>query len=76
MTNTDYRDDLAILSNTPAPSESLLHGLNQAARGIRLDVDANKTEYMFQSKKSHLHSKRLASKISSPVYIQQQHAID
>ena len=30
----DYADDLALLSNTPAQAESLLHGLKQTARGI------------------------------------------
>ena len=41
-----YADDLALLANTPAQTESLLRCLEQAARGIDLHVNANKTEYM------------------------------
>ena len=40
-------DDLTFLANTPAPAESLLHSHGQAARGIGLDVNANKTEFEF-----------------------------
>ena len=38
MTNADYTDDLALLTNTPAQAESLLHSLEQAARGIGLKL--------------------------------------
>ena len=34
MTDTDYTDDLVLLANTPAQAKSLLHSLEQAARGI------------------------------------------
>ena len=44
MTDADYADDLVLLTNTPAQSESLLHSLKQAAEGI--DLYANKTEHM------------------------------
>ena len=30
ITNADYADDLALLKNTPAQAESLLHRLEQA----------------------------------------------
>ena len=33
--------DLALLANTPAQPESLLHSQEKAARGIGLYVDAN-----------------------------------
>ena len=36
-------DDLAFQANTPAQAEFLLHSLEQAARGIGLYVEANKT---------------------------------
>ena len=36
----------AILANTPAPAEYLLHSLEQAARGIGLLVNSDKTEYV------------------------------
>ena len=45
-TDTDYADDLALLANTSAQAESLLHSLDQTAGIISLHVNANKTEYM------------------------------
>ena len=39
--------DLAILANTPAQVESLLNCREQAAGGIGLYVNTNKTEYMY-----------------------------
>ena len=45
-TITDYADDIALLANTPAQAETLLHSLEQAAAGIGLHVNACKTEYM------------------------------
>ena len=42
--NVDYADDLAFLANMPAQVESLMHCLEQAARGIDLYVNADKTE--------------------------------
>ena len=36
ITNADYIDDLALLTNTPAQLESLQHRLGQIARGISL----------------------------------------
>ena len=46
FTDADYADDIAILSNTPAQAETLLHTLERAAAGIDLHVNAHKTEYM------------------------------
>ena len=40
-------DDLTLLANTPAQTKSLLHSLQQAAGGIGLYVNANKTEFMY-----------------------------
>ena len=37
---------MAILANTPAQAETLLHSLERAAAGIGLHVNAHKTEYM------------------------------
>ena len=45
-TITDYTDDIALLENTPAQAETLLHSLGRAAAGIVLHVNAHKTEYM------------------------------
>ena len=46
ITDADYADDIAILANTPAQAETLLHCLERAAAGIGLHVNAHKTEYM------------------------------
>ena len=45
MIYTDYAD-LAILANTLAQVGSLLHSLKQAAGGISLYVNRNKTKFM------------------------------
>ena len=39
-------DNLAFLANAPTQAESLLNSLEQAAGGIGLHVNADKTEYM------------------------------
>ena len=44
--DADYADDIALLANTPARTETLLHSLEWAAAGIGLHVNADKTEYM------------------------------
>ena len=46
ITDTDYTDDIALLANAPAQTETLLHSLEQAAAGIGLYVNTHKTEYM------------------------------
>ena len=46
ITDADYRDDLTLLANTPAQSESLLDRPEQAASGIGLNVNSDKTEFM------------------------------
>ena len=38
MIDTDYTDDLGLLTNTPARAESLLQRMEQAARGISFYV--------------------------------------
>ena len=43
MTDADYADHLALL----AQAEFLRHSLDQAAGGIDLYVNTNKTEFMF-----------------------------
>ena len=42
INDADYADDLALHANTPAQSKSLLHNLEQVARGIGLSVDSDK----------------------------------
>ena len=46
ITDADYADDIALLANTPNQAETLLHSLEWAAAGIRLYVNAQKTEFM------------------------------
>ena len=46
ITDTDVADDIALLTNTPTLAKSLLHSLEQAAGGIDLHVNTDKTEYM------------------------------
>ena len=45
--DADYTNDIALLANTPAQAETLLHSLEQADAGISLHVNADKMEYMF-----------------------------
>ena len=44
--DVDYADDIALLANTPAQAETLLHSLERAAAGIGLYVNTHKTEYL------------------------------
>ena len=46
ITDADYADDIMLLANAHAQTESLLHSLERAAAGIGLHVNAHKTEYM------------------------------
>ena len=46
ITDTDYADDIALLAKTPNQAETQLHSLEQAAAGIGLHVNAQKTEFM------------------------------
>ena len=46
MTDADYTDDLALLANIPVQDDSLLYSLEQAAGGIGLYMNTNKTEFM------------------------------
>ena len=46
ITDADYADDIALLGNAPAQTETLLHSLERAAAGIGLHVNAHKMEYM------------------------------
>ena len=46
ITDVDNVYDIALLANTPAQAETLLHSLKRAAAGIGLHVNVDKTEYM------------------------------
>ena len=45
-TKSILADDLVLFTNTPAQTEYLRHSLEQAAGGVGLHVNANKTEFM------------------------------
>ena len=44
ITDADYADDIALLANTLAQAETVLHSLERAAGGIGLHINADKTE--------------------------------
>ena len=46
ITDADYADHIAILTNAPTQAETLLHSQERASAGIGLYVNAHKTEYM------------------------------
>ena len=46
ITGADYADDIALLANAPAQTETQLHSLYQPAEGIELHINAHKVEYM------------------------------
>ena len=52
ITEPDYTDDIALLSNTPVLAENQLHSLERAAACIGLHVNAEKTEYMCFTQRS------------------------
>ena len=46
ITDADYTDDIALLVNTSAQAETLLHSLERSAADLGLHVNVEKTEYM------------------------------
>ena len=54
MTDVDYANDLALLTNTPTQVEFLLHSLKQESRGY---VNADARFHAFQIRRTHLHLK-------------------
>ena len=62
-------DNQVLLANTTAQPGSLMHRLVQATGGIGLNVNADKTVHVFQTRRNHFHFKWLASKINWQVYI-------
>ena len=61
ITDTNFADDIALLSNTPNQAESLLHSLGQATGGIDLHVNADKTEYMWFNQEGDISSLKVGS---------------
>ena len=54
ITDADYADDIALLANTPAQAETLLHSLERAAAVIGLHVNEHKTEFMCFNQKGNI----------------------
>ena len=52
ITDADYADDIALLVNSLARTESQLHSLERATGGIGLHFNADKTEYMWFNQRS------------------------
>ena len=46
ITDADYADDIVLLANTPAQTDTLLHSLERAAAGIGLHVNAERMEHV------------------------------
>ena len=46
MTDADYADDLAIISNNDKNAETIFHKIEKIAEKIGLKINTNKTEYM------------------------------
>ena len=71
ITDADYTDDIALLTNTPAQAKTLLHSLERAAAGIGFHVNAHKTEYMCFSQRDDIstlngNSLKLVDKFTYP----------
>ena len=52
--DADDANDIVLLGNTPVQAESLLHSLEQAAGGIGLHVNADKTEYIYFNQRGNI----------------------
>ena len=61
ITDVDYADDIALLVNTPARVETLLHSLERAAGGIGLHVKAHKMEYLCFNKNGDISTLNVSS---------------
>ena len=46
IADVNYADDLALLANTPAQAETMLHSLKRASGGMGININADKTENM------------------------------
>ena len=67
--DTDYVVDIAFLANTPAQAETQLHSLERAGAGIRLHINAHKTECMCFNQKGDIYTTRLSSETSRRVHL-------
>ena len=56
ITDVDYADDLALLSDTISEATVLLHHLEKAAKGVGLYVNIKKTEFMSYNQQGNIKS--------------------
>ena len=61
--NADYADDLVLSINAPIQAKSLLHSLEQVAKGIGLYISTVKTEFKYLKKE------KPSPEIRRPVHI-------
>ena len=54
ITDADYADDIAPQANTPGQAKTLVHSLQQAAAGIGVHINADKTECMRFNQRGHI----------------------
>ena len=54
ITDVDYTDDIALLTNTPTQAETLLHSLERADGGIGLHDNSDKMEYICFNQRSNI----------------------
>ena len=52
ITDADYANDIALLTNIPTQANSLPNNLERVAAGISLHVNADKTEYICINQRS------------------------
>ena len=64
--DVDNADDIALLANTPAQAETLLHSLEWTAGGIGLRVNANKTEYICFYQRCNISSFETSGQVHRP----------
>ena len=55
MMDTDYADDLPLLSYTHVQPESLLYGLEWVEEGNGLSMKADKTKFILQTRRRHVY---------------------
>ena len=71
ITEMDNADDIALLANTPAQAETLLHHLERASAGIGLHINADKTECMCFNQKGNISIRNASSLklVDKPTYL-------
>ena len=60
--DADYANDIALLTNSPAQAEFLLHSLEQEAGGIGLHVNVDQTEYICFNQRDDISTLKLVDK--------------